>query len=75
MTTKEIKTLERIPKKYRKNIVELTITKSGYYNEQGRELNDYTVEWNNGDTHTFSTIEMMIHLIREYDINGYYVGA
>lgn len=75
MTQKEINTLKRIPKAYRQHIVELTISKSGDFNDRGQQLNDYTVVWDNDDEHTFQNIEMMIYLIKEYSIDGYYVGA
>lgn len=74
MTTKEINTLKRIPKAYREHIVSLSISKSGCFNEKGKELNDYTVIWDNDDEHTFQNIEMMIYLIKENTVNGYYVA-
>lgn len=74
MTDREIKILNRIPKKYREHIVNLKISKSGCFNEKGQELNDYTVTWDNDDKYTFQNIEMMIYLIKENTINGYYVA-
>ena len=74
MTQKEMNTLKRIPKAYREHITELTIRKSGCFNDIGHELNDYTVTWDNGDEHTFQNIEMMIYLIKENTVDGYYVA-
>lgn len=73
MTSREQKTLNRIPKKYREHIVSLTISKSGDFNDRGQELWDYTVEWDNGDVHTFQSIEYMLYLIKECTAeDGYY---
>lgn len=74
MTQKEINVLKRIPKMYREHIVELAISKSGCFNDNGQELNDYTVTWDNDDEHTFQNIGMMIYLIKENTVNGYYVA-
>lgn len=65
MTQKEMNTLKRIPKVYREHITNLTISKSGDFNDKGQKLNDYTVTWDNDDEHTFQNIEMMIYLIKE----------
>lgn len=73
MTTKEMNTLKRIPKAYRTHITDLTITKSGDFNERGQELNNYTVTWDNDDEHRFQNIEMMVYLIKEKTVDGYYV--
>ena len=72
MTEKEIKLLNRIPKKYRVHIATLKISKSGYYNERGRELYYYTLTWDNGDHHTFDNQEYMFFMLREYTLDGYY---
>lgn len=75
MTEREMNTLKRIPKVYRQHIVDLTISKSGCFNDRGQELNNYTVTWDNGNEHTFQNIETMIYLIKEYSIDGYYISA
>ena len=74
MTTKEMNTLKRIPKKYREHIVSLTISESDDYNDRGQRLNDYTVVWDNDDEHTFQNIEYMLYAIKENTVDGYYVG-
>lgn len=74
MTQKEMNILKRIPKAYREHITELTISKSGCFNDRGQELNDYTVTWDNDDEHTFQNVEMMIYLIKENTVDGYYVS-
>lgn len=74
MTDREMKTLKKIPKLYREHITELNISKSGDFNERGQELNNYTVTWDNGDEHTFQNIDMMIYLIKENTVDGYYLG-
>lgn len=53
MTEKEMKLLNRIPKKYRKHIVSLTLKESGDFNDRGQMLNDYTLIWDNDEEHTF----------------------
>ena len=77
MTAQEIKTLSRIPKKYRTHITGLTIEKSGDFNDKGQELNNYTVEWDNGEEHNFQNISFMIWAIKEYTdpADGYFYGA
>lgn len=74
MTEREAKLLNRIPKKYRKHIVSLSIKESGYYNNRGQRLNDYTLMWDNDEVHTFNSQEYMFFALRKYDINGYYVA-
>ena len=74
MTNQETKVLNRIPKKYRQHIVSLIIRKSGYYNDRGQELNNYIVTWDNGNECTFDNQAHMIFMIREYNIDGYYVA-
>lgn len=74
MTEKEMYVLKRIPKKYRKHIVKLTITRSGDYNSRGRELNNYTITYDNGDWHRFQNQNYMLWCLREYDEDGYYVS-
>ena len=69
MTENEIKLLNRISKKYRGHIITLKISKSGYYNERGRELYHYTLTWDNGDCHTFDNQEYMFFMFREYTHN------
>lgn len=73
MTEKETNVLNRVPKIYRKHIVCLEINKSGCFDSRGKELNNYCVTWDNGDVHTFQNIKMMLYMIKEYSINGYYV--
>ena len=74
MTEKEMKLLNRIPKKYRKHIVSLSIKESGDYNDRGQRLNDYTLLWDNDEEHTFQNQEYMLFMLKEYDVNGYYVA-
>lgn len=74
MTEKEVKVLNRIPKKYRNHIVSLHIEQSGCYNDRGQMLNDYTLMWDNNEEHTFNSQEHMLFMLREYNINGYYVA-
>ena len=74
MTEREINILRRIPLKYRKHIVDLTISESGCYNDRGRELLDYTITWDNGDEHTFQNIDTMLYMLKEYNVDGYYVA-
>lgn len=73
MTTKEINILNRIPKRYREHIVELTITKSGCFNDIGQELNNYTLTYDNGEEVTFENINYMIWALKEYTVEGYYM--
>lgn len=72
MTEREIKVLNRIPKKYRGHIVSLSITESGCYNDRGQMLDDYTVTWDNNDEHTFNSQAHMLFMLKEYSVNGYY---
>ena len=71
MKENEMRILKRIPKKYREHIVNLSISKSGYFNDRGQELNNYTLIWDNGDEHTFDNQSYMIWYIKEYTENGY----
>ena len=43
MTEREKKILNRIPKKYRKHIVELKVSETEDYNDNGRMLYNYTL--------------------------------
>ena len=73
MTKKEIEVLRRIPKRFKKHIINLTIRESGDYNSKGRERNNYTVTYDNGDKHTFQNQNYMIWMLKEYtDDSGYY---
>ena len=75
MTEKERRILNRIPKKYRKHIINLAISKSGDYNFQGRELLNYTVTYDNGDEHVYQKQSYMLWHIKEYtNDEGYIEG-
>lgn len=75
MTEKEMCILSRIPKKYRKHIINLAISKSGDYNSQGRDIRNYTVTYDNGDEHVYQNQNYMFWHIREYtNAEGYIEG-
>ena len=71
MTAKELNTLKRIPKRYREHITNLSISKSGDYNERGQELINYTVTWDNGEEHTYQKMDYMVWHIKEYYVEGF----
>ena len=71
MTPRELKTLRRIPKKYREHIVDIGISLTDNYNERGQRLFEYKVTWDNGDIHYFENQDFMIWKIKEYSVDGY----
>ena len=72
MTEKEKRIFSRIPKKYRKHIINLAISKSDDHNFQGRELLNYTVTYDNGDEHVYQKQSCMLWHIKEYtNAEGY----
>lgn len=75
MTEKELKLLKKIPKRYRKHIISLTISKSGEYNKRGQEIHNYRLIYDNEDEHIFENQEYMIWLLKEYtNDDGYFVA-
>lgn len=74
MADREIKVLNRIPKKYRKHIVKLEIEETDYYNDNGRKLLNYIITYDNGIEVTFDNQSHMIYMLKEYSVNGYYIA-
>lgn len=74
MTDKESKLLHRIPKKYRKHIVDLSISETSYYNDRGQILYDYTLTYDNGTEVTFKNQAYMFFMLKEYSVDGYYIA-
>lgn len=72
MTEQELKVLKRIPKKYRKHIVELEITESLYFDDRGHKIYNYTLTYDNDMKYTFDNQSYMLYMLKEYDVNGYY---
>ena len=76
MTERELKIFNRIPKRVKRHVVNLSMEKSGNYNDRGQELYRYTVTWDNGEEHEFENQKMMLWLLNYYaDDDGYYVDG
>ena len=74
MNEREMKVLKRIPKKYRKHIVSLKIEKTDYYNDRGQQIYYYTITYDNDQEVTFDNQAYMLFMLKEYDVDGYYVA-
>lgn len=74
MTDREIKILNRIPKKYREHITNLSISETNNYNNRGQMLYDYTITYDNGTEVIFDNQKYMLFMLKEYSVNGYYVA-
>ncbi len=74
MTDREEKVLKRIPKKYRKHIISLTITTTNNFSNRGQMLYDYILTYDNGTEFNFDNQAHMLFMLKEYSINGYYVA-
>ena len=74
MTDKEKKVLNRIPKKYRGHIVNLTIEETENYNDRGQKFFNYTITYDNNTEFTFDNQAYMIFMLKEYSVDGYYIS-
>ncbi len=72
MTDREIKVLNRIPKKYRGHIVNLSISETNGFDSKGRW--DYTITYDNDEQFIFGNQSYMFYMLKEYSVGGYYVS-